>query len=172
MSVLNLPSGPYTSCWIGDYGAGFSSQVLVKISSIRVDGTAISDVTETEWVQSLGTRAQTGPREIKFQLSFYTDNSMPYRLCRNIRTTDSLNTTSDPSYQYVLMLINSDTTKNSWLFPQISAELDLEVNYNKDKPTTTVVNFVATAIVLSTDIMSVGTASAVNALLPSARRPF
>lgn len=172
MSALDLPNGPFSTVFLGDYAS--SAQVLIRVEQIKSAEllTEITDRTPKEYIVALNQYVQSGPREITFGLQYYTDSDLPYLLCRNLSTTETdYNADSDPSRKYVLFLVN-DETKRSWLFPEIQVELDLSVPYGKGQPTTTTCNFRATNLSLAYDLMSTGTAEEMNLLLPSARRPF
>ena len=164
MSALPAGAGPFSACYIGNFGA---TAVLTRISSQRTEGSIPEIQTPTEYVVSINEYCQSGNQTISFTLTFYTDTGLPFLLSRSLSVDGAINDVPDPTRKYVLLLINSDTTKQSYLFNEIGTEISTAPNYNKDSPTKLAVKFNASNIDLSYDICKFGTPSALGALLGS-----
>lgn len=165
MSMLNLPGGAISRIYVGLYGA---TSVLTPVPTLRTKDITPTINTPTEYVPGLNIYAQSGDQKITFSIYFYTDSAIPFRLNRGLDPNESdLNATPNPNQKYTLLLINSDTTKMSYLFNEISTQLNLNTNYEKEQPTETTVVFTAEHPDLSYNIVKFGTPSALGLLLGS-----
>lgn len=157
MSTLITPAGSFTSCWVGTFGA--SSQ-LTRIPLVRTKEVNPHASTPTEYVSGLNIFVQSGDQKVEFEIHFYADTGLAIKLARCLAINETnINNVPNPARKYQLLLFNSDPTKMSYYFNEISTKLDLFPNYEKEKPTELSVGFVAQNPNLAANIISVGSAT-------------
>ena len=168
MSSLTLPGGAFSSVFVGAFGA---SSVLGRVSNQRTEGAEVSITTPSEYIVGTNSFELSGPTLVNLTLTFYTDKDIPGLLAKSTILNGTLDSPTDTNLKYVLLCINADPTKNSYLFTEISVIPSLTPNYSKDRPTTIKVKFQAANIDPDYSLYHIGTPTALAAIL-SARSPI
>lgn len=145
MSNISTPSGAFSSVFVGSFSA---STPLIRVSNQRTGGSTPEINTPTEYNIGTNSFEISGLSTVKCSLQFYTDTGIPFLLDRSLPVeTGSINDPPPaPASKYVVLLINADSTKQSYLLQEVSTLTNLDPNYDKDKPTQITVTFVGTNI--------------------------
>lgn len=148
-----------------------ATSTLVPITSIRTGTSQPIVNTVTEYINGLDLWVQSGNEKLAWQISYYTDSSIPFLICRGLSPEETdLNATPVPNQRYTVFLLNTQGGL-CWLFDGIAIELDLGPNYDKENPTVITNKFKAESPDLSNTIVRWGTSAEIAAIL-GARSPI
>lgn len=123
------------------------------------------------YIPALNQHVQSGPRTVSFTLTFYTDSGLPALLAKSLLINGDINDPPNPSNKYVVLCINANSTKKSFLFNEISTQVSYDPNYDKSNPVTIRVNFTAENLDPEYDLYQEGTPAEL-ALILGPRSPI
>lgn len=138
MSRIVLPPGAISSVFIGVYGA---SSILTRFPYMRTNGITIVDQTPSIELPCLNYDfTQSDWHKVSFSINFNSIDDNVIRISKGLSLTADIN--NAPGFtDYVVLLLGSNTTSASYLFPKIRTLKNLSINNQKTSPTTVPVEF-------------------------------
>lgn len=136
MAIIPIISGPYSSLYVGEYGA--SGVLMTQIHNQGTGGYKLKyTVPRAKWVRCEASRVQSGLVSLSLDFSFLGDDAIGEALAHGNWVTSSRDAAaSSPTTQYSILLI--DSTNDTSIYIPI-CESDTDYNITRDKKTASAV---------------------------------
>lgn len=132
MPLINVTIGPFEAVYIGNAG---QSAKLTRIWNLRKNGANIKEGMETEFNPLTLGADQAGNHIYRVTLTFIAGEDMPKRIARGLGIADDINTDVGNQHYSLFLLHPNYDIKESWYFPSIRSEIELNLNAEKTQTT-------------------------------------
>lgn len=159
----------FAAAFIGD--AAPNTAQLSRIVDLRTNGATISSSIPTEHLVVTKNDVQTGNQIVQVRLSFYSTSDLMVRLAKGISITGDPDGTPAAQKYSLLLLAPSDSTRDSYYFPDLKTEKIYNIDVLKDAAKIIEIKFEQEDPSVAVKLMRKGTYAELKAIMGS-RSPY